>query len=296
MSLITATNLSAVDTSNDTRRVFYQLDNGKIQNTFFDDPTIKDALGAEARTFTPLATLSWKHGDHVRVYYLDSDRVICDYRWVLGEGGASWGKGTMHELGVKACPYAGLAAVEHEGQIRVFYQEDGSSTIKDLVNDSSPGHKWSLGKLSIKDALAGTNIAAVSYASDDQERVDVFYQSSNLTLKGHRFTPGKGWFESEFKPGSATAKTPLSAVNHHTNTKEAIRVFWRNAAGELVFAKYGDTNAPVPIREVEPGYQFSVIQWKSGRNMRLFSQKFGGALVEYSSSNSGASWNTATNI
>jgi len=296
MSLITATNLSAVDTFNDTRRVFYQLINGKIQNALFDDVTVKDVIGAEARTFTPLATLSWKNGDHVRVYYLDSDRVICDFRLIRGEGGPVWSRGSLHELGIRACPYAGLAAVEHDSQIRVFYQEDGSSIIKDVVGNANPGHKWAPGNLSIKDSLVGTNIAAVSYASDGQERVDLFYQSADLSLKGKRYTPGQGWFDNDFKPGFATAKTPLSAINYHADIKETIQVFWRNETGKVVFKNYGDTKAPVVIKEVGPGYQLSVVQWKSGKYLYLFSQRFDGAVVQYTSTNSGKEWTTGTPI
>jgi hypothetical protein len=149
------------------------------------------------------------------VYYLDSNRIINEY--CLHHGETTWSPGTIHELGIKASPNAGLAAICYREQIHVFYQgerrplqyairllkrleEVDTSTLKELVQES-PDDEWSTGRMNIKDALSGTNIAAVAYHFENLRQFHIFYQASDLTIKDQRCVEGKkGWF-----PGQSTS-------------------------------------------------------------------------------------------
>jgi hypothetical protein len=64
MPPITATNLSAVNLSETSRRVFYQLNNGEIRNIVFSEGL---EILAHPRICTPLAAVAWGSSEEEEV-------------------------------------------------------------------------------------------------------------------------------------------------------------------------------------------------------------------------------------
>jgi hypothetical protein len=295
---ITGTGISVVTNAKWSLELFFQHLEGQVDSLrgmhgeWFPQslkvtPTPLDA--------SPLASITYQGGKETRLYYLDTEYVVQEFCFTEGKG---WYPGEIGALGAKATPGSGLAATVHglmelgggdEGEhIRVYYQEAGSHTIKELANDGN----WQNGDLNIKNAFGGTSLAAVTYFFDRQTQIRVYYQAKNLCLKeyGHN---GSGWFEGGFNPGYATAQTPLAALAFGG---VELQVYWRDLFGNVVFARntgsWGDYTI---IKPIGPGYKFAVLQWDNGKLLQIYYQLFDRTLVGFDSNDGGNSW-TQTNI
>ena len=64
-----------------------------------------------------------------------------------------------------------------------------SNVIAELANDGT----WYTGTLSLSGAYPSTNLAAVTYFSDNQQQIAIFFQATDLSLQEYRYNSG-GWF------------------------------------------------------------------------------------------------------
>lgn len=96
----------------------------------------------------------------------------------------------------------------------------------------------------------------------------------------------EGQFHTD-KP--ATARTPLTAL---VWGNVSLRVYWRDLDGHVVSLSNSATwhGPPKIVDTVEPGYEFAVVEWKSGKSLRLYNQKFDGDIVETLSDDGGNTW------
>jgi hypothetical protein len=91
-----------------------------------------------------------------------------------------------------------------------------------------------------------------------------------------------------FNPGPAIAGTPLGALAFGN---VELQVYWRGLGGPIVFcSNTGSWGEATIIEPIGPGYKFAVLQWDSGKYIRLYYQRFDGTLVEYYSDDSGKTW------
>jgi len=238
---------------------------------------------------SPLAVIAW--GEEFRLYYLDAEYFIQE----LCYSGGKFFNGEVSKLKARATPGSGLAAIVWgplegaasatvpEVHIRVYYQESGTNTLRELGNDGS----WYQGQLNVKNVLGGTGIAAVNYYFQKQNQIRVYYQSIDLTLHEYGYNTS-GWFEGAFNPGQATAVTPISAIAFGG---VELQVYYRDSAGRVVFASNtGAWGKPVVIEPIGPGYKFAVLQMESGKYLRLYYQLFNGNLTEFYSNDGGKNW------
>jgi hypothetical protein len=289
-SNIAGTGISALTTGVEARRVYSQLNNGKVQQTTITSgASTRQSLTASLVTSSPLASVTWKDGKEIRVYYLDSNYDVHEYRYTEGRG---WSEGQV-SVTARSAPGAGLAATFYEGggnvHIRVYYQEVDTGLIKEIINTGGLDNNWSAGTLKLPGSLANTSLAAVTYKSQNQAKTHVFYQALDLTLKDH-VNDYSGWNPGNFKQGVATSKTPLSSISYPgRNATTEVQVYWRDINGDVVFAK--NAGAPVLIQpKIGPAYQLSVVQWQDGQALRVYYQKFSGTLAEFYSDDSGLTW------
>ena len=68
-----------------------------------------------------------------------------------------------------------------------------SNVIGELGNDGT----WYTGTLSLSGAYPSTNLAAVTYFSDNQQQIAIFFQATDLSLQEYRYNNG-GWFAGQF--------------------------------------------------------------------------------------------------
>jgi len=283
---ILGTGISAVTPEVDATRLTYQLLNGEIQQKLLkpDTATVTSTFTDTGFPVTPLASVTWDDGKEVHVYSLDSNYYVQDH--YLNNG--SWTPGKLSGLKVVASPNAGLAVTQYDTgsmiQLRVYYQEAGTYTIKELVNDDGTTDTWYRGTLSIMGALANTYLAAVTDGSTDEEDLHIFYQTQDLYLKDYRHANGV-WNQGKFNPGRATARTPLGAI---WSNAIKVQVYWHDLSGNVVFAKYGQS--PTIVAGISPGHGLSVIQWSDGTNIRIYYQNLQGAFYVHCSDDSGTSW------
>jgi len=271
--------------------IFYQILAGNVDFIRHRDGIWSpgEVLSTKPVDASPLAVIGW--AEDFRLYYLDANYIVQE----LCYSGGKFFTGEIGKMNAKATPGSGLAAIVwgplQETQdavtlpvhIRVYYQESGTNTLRELANDGS----WYQGQLNVKNVLGGTGIAAVTYYFQRQSQIRVYYQSADLTLHeyGHN---SSGWFEGEFSPGQATSETPIAAV---VFGGVELQVYYRNLAGRVVFASNtGAWGKPVVIEPIGPGYKFAVIQMDNGKYLRLYYQLFDGALVEFFSNDGGKNW------
>jgi len=213
--------------------------------------------------------------------------------YCYSEDKGKWYPGEINQLKAKATPAAGLAAVAYGSDvlgagekgvhIRVYYQEAGTNTVKELANDGY----WHSGDMQITDALGATSLAAVAYYFQSQTQMRVYYQARDLTLKEHCHN-NSGWFPGGFNPGKMTARTPLCAIAFG---EVEIQVYCRDPRGRVVFIKNtGSWGNPNVIEGLGAGYNFCVLQWENGGRLRLYHQEFSGVIAELCSDNHGQSW------
>ena len=94
--------------------------------------------------------------------------------------------------------------------------------------------------------------------------------------------------EGGFNPGKAAYQTPLAALAFST---VQIQVYWRDLQGRVVFCRNtGSWGGATVIEPIGPGYRFAVLQWDSGKYIRLYIQHFNGSLGEYCSDDGGSIW------
>ena len=67
-----------------------------------------------------------------------------------------------------------------------------SNVIAELANDGT----WYTGTLGLSGAHASTNLAAVTYFSDNQQQIALFFQATDLTLQEYRYN-NAGWFAGQ---------------------------------------------------------------------------------------------------
>ena len=231
------------------------------------------------------------------------------------------------DIGVKAYPTAGLAATAYNNngdiELRVYYQgerrlfqhvirllkhsaEDASLNLEELRCVDS---KWSHGKLDCSLALPGMRLAAVTYGINGGSQTHVFYQAINLEIQDQIFDKKEGWrrgkftcgyyltrlivieiYTGSFNPGKGAGRTPLSAVSF---SSPSVQVYWReHSQGQIYSAKLsaGAWSGPKTIKCSVVGYEFSVLEWDTGKRLRLYGQDLKGRLFEHHSDDNGENW------
>lgn len=290
--LIQGTAVSAVAPVTDSYRVTYQLENGTIQQKDETGNTT-DVDTSVAVVSSPLATISWNDGDEIRVFGLDKNRNIVEFRYTEGEG---WKQGSIFiEETVRAAPGAGLAAavakVEDRVQVHLYFQDPTSGYIRELI-DYGGRDNWSFGYLTIEDAIAITNLAAAAYTIGTQLHAHVFYQTAKLALKEYYFDGS--WKKGGFNPSSSTvpARTPIAALSFVAGQLPQVQIYWHGRDGKISFAQRNGSvwGNPQSTGVVAGGYKFSVIEWSKGKLLRLFYQELLGSLVVYQSNDGGKTW------
>ncbi|KAF9778045.1 hypothetical protein BJ322DRAFT_1222067 [Thelephora terrestris] len=290
---ITGTGISVITDRQWSLGIFFQLLDGQLDLVKHKDGVWApgEHLAAKPVDASPFASITYNGGKEVRVYYIDTEYVLQEYCHTDGKG---WYPGEIGLLRAKVTPGSGLAAIvygplelgggeEPGDHIRVYYQEAGSHTVKELAND---GH-WHTGDLNITHAFGGTSLAAVTYYFDRQTQIRVYYQDQNLGLKEHGHN-GSGWFEGGFNPGPAAAQTPLAALAFGG---VELQVYWRDLYGRIVFDRNtGSWGGAKAIEPIGPGYRLAALQWDNGKYLRVYYQLFDRALVEFYSDDGGHTW------
>jgi hypothetical protein len=288
---IPGTGIAVVTDRTWSLRVFYQLLNGITQESrHLDGIWTTEDLSFSPVDDSPLAAITYNAGKEIRVYFLDTDYVVQEFCYSDGKG---WYRGEIGKQGAKASPASGLAAIAYGSDvlgagekgvhIRVYYQEASSNDIAELANDGY----WHAGELRIADALGATKLAAVAYYFQNQTQIRVYYQDRGLYIKEHGHNDS-GWFKGALNAGQITAHSPIAAV---VFGDVQLQVYYRDTRGRVVFVKNtGAWSGANVIEGIGPGYNFAVLQWESGRYLRLYYQTFGGAIAEQCSDNSGQSW------
>jgi len=272
-------------------RVFYQLLRGVVQEAkHLDGIWTNQDLTFSPVDDSPLAAITYDAGKEIRVYFLDTDYVVQEYCFTHGKG---WYRGDIGKQGAKASPASGLAAIAYGSDvlgagekgvhIRVYYQEASTNDVAELANDGY----WHAGELRIPEALGATKLAAVAYYFQDQTQIRLYYQDRGLYIKEHGHN-NSGWFKGALDAGQITAHSPIAAVAFG---EVQLQVYYRDTRGRVVFVKNtGSWSGPNVIEGLGPSYNFAVLQWESGKYLRLYYQTFAGAIAEHCSDNGGQSW------
>jgi len=292
-SPVTGTGISVFTDRKWSLGVVYQLINSHLGLSKHLDGVWKstEQLQATPVEGSPVASITYLGGKQIRIYYLDTNYIVQELCWSEGKG---WFLGAIGNSKAKATPGSGLAAVvfgakEPAGgaageHIRVYYQESGTNIVKELANDGS----WYTGGLHVSGALGCTSLAAVAYYFQDQTQLRVYYQAQDLNLKEYGYNKSKDWFQGAFNPGKATVQTPIAALAFD---KVQLQVYWRDLEGRVVFSRNtGSWGSASVIGDIGPGYRFAVLQWDSGKYLRIYYQLFNGHLAEYCSDDGGETW------
>lgn len=290
---VTGTGISAVTDRKWSLGVIFQLLNGHLDLIKHLDGVWKagEQLQSTPVDGSPVASISYDSGKQVRIYYLDTNYIVQELAYTEGKG---WYAGAIGNSKAKATPGSGLAAVvfgkDIDGHgaagvhIRVYYQESGTTTVRELGNDGS----WYNGALSISGAAGPTGLAAVAYWFQNETQLRVYYQAQDLSLKEYGYNEGSKWFQGGFNPGKAAYETPIAAV---VFGNVELQVYWHNLQGQVVFSKNtGSWGGATVIKPIGPSYKLAVIQWDSGKYLRLYTQLYNGSLAEYYSDDSGSNW------
>jgi hypothetical protein len=272
-------------------RLFYQQPGGPIGQTVHVDGVWSQAPSTfSAVPLSPLASITWNEGKEIRVYYLDAQYIVQEYGYTEGHG---WYHGQTGDLKAKASPLSRLAAIFYHDQdgnhLRVYYQEAKTNVVKELAYDG----KWHMGEMQIKDAVEGTGLAAVTYAADGYRQIRVYYQTfEGLYLKEYCHN-NKGWFTGGFKPGKAPLRATLGAV---ATDGHQIIVFWRVDVGIAYSAHTNQWDPIVTLKQVGPGFGFTVLAWEKLKHLRIYYEDFQDFLHELYSDDGGKDWHAGKNL
>ncbi|GJE96729.1 fungal fucose-specific lectin-domain-containing protein [Phanerochaete sordida] len=266
--------------------VYYQefqsqvLESVHIDGTWsggIDYPVIPDA-----RTFTPLAVVSWEEGAEIRVYYINSQQKLSEYCYSSKSN--RWFSGELNDSNITLSGTSSIAAVAYgqRAQIRVYVQEPNSGVIQEYIHDNN----WHRGE-ALASAHAGTSIAAVVW--DEGSHVRVYYQATDRSLREQCMDNGR-WAQGQFAPGTPAAGTALSAVAIRDGTSLELQVYWMNAQHEIVQARTGPRAWLEPSKIVgplNPGTRFAAANW-APRHTRLYYQSSDQSIQELC--NDGSGW------
>ncbi|KAI0340287.1 hypothetical protein BDW22DRAFT_1379022 [Trametopsis cervina] len=273
-------------------RLFYQAPSCEIfQSTQVDGKWTNEIEEPVARAvrFTPLASINWDAGKEVRLYFLDTDHKLQEYCYSEDRG--SWYLGELGQLNVQASQKTSISAIacrDDKGgvQIRVYCQESGSIKIREFTHDGC----WRRSAI-LPDALDGSSISAVTYRFQNQLQIRVYYQSEDLTIMEHCLN-NSGWFKGEMPPEKAPGCTPISALGYSlTDGGCHLHVYWIDVKKRIVGTKNvgypGWQPMQVAVTGLKSGSHFALLEWETGKHLRLFYQtaQSGNSLTE--SSNDG---------
>lgn len=284
--IVPGTGLSCVTDRKWSLRLYYQRVNTHVNEAkHLDGIWSNSQLTVEPIDGSPLASVMYRGGTEIRLYYLDPSHVVQEFCYTEGKG---WYQGGINKTNAKANPGGGLAAVvygdNNDGiHLRVYYQDYDSHVVKELANDGS----WHSGDLNLTGALRGTNLAAVTYNLNNQTQIRLYYQAEDLSLKEHGHN-NSGWFSGGFAAVGATPRTPICALAFST---VELQVYWRRIDGHTLFSRNtGSWSNPATIEAVGPSHNFTALQWDNGKLIRLYHQDLSGALAELYSDDAGQTW------
>ncbi|KIJ39831.1 hypothetical protein M422DRAFT_257432 [Sphaerobolus stellatus SS14] len=207
----------------------------------------------------------------VRVYYLDSNHILQEYCYTSGKG---WYPGEVGNLGVQAAQNTKIAAVEYGDSnggvhLRVYCQESGSNSIKEIANDGS----W-FRAATLPAAASGSSIAAVAYLWKSLE-LRVYCQTEDGSIKENALTDNSGWFVGEFS-ANAPRGASISAIGWSIPEDGGVelQVYWLNAQNTIVYSKNtGSWGSPqTVIGGLRAGLNFAAAEWDFGKRLRLYFQ------------------------
>ncbi|KAI2632434.1 fucose-specific lectin [Hypoxylon sp. NC1633] len=245
--------------------VFYQGMDGGIRHSVHRSAEWISSSNTlfKAKLFTPLAVISWKEGNEIRVYCLSDDNILQEWVW---SGGSPWVPGYLSKLGVRVNPSTRIAALNWDGpNIRVYCQEAGSNAIQEYCN----GDPWYKGFL-LPTALNGSSIAAGQWRDPLYSvHLRVYTQAPDRTLREHCYD-GK-WTTGAFRPGEAPQFTTISALVWSGK----LRVYWQNDDQGLVedaWESSGWSSNGVILKSMRERASTGVLDWNDSRDIRIYYQ------------------------
>ncbi|KZT39493.1 hypothetical protein SISSUDRAFT_984700 [Sistotremastrum suecicum HHB10207 ss-3] len=223
--------------------------------------------------FTPLAAVSWNEGKCIRVYHLDENYIVQEY---CTDTNASWYRGRLGDLGIKADHKTSIAAICHVGEagniyIRVYLQETDSNVIREYRWDGSTS-SWSPCWSDLPVALRGTSLAAITHHTGHDIRL--YYQTEDLTIREYR-SKGNVWSPGHLDGGKTSGCAPIRVVRWEYWGGLDVQVYWQSQNDKMVGmqqTKAGWRYLQQPIGTLQTGNQFVLTSLDRGRSIRLYYQ------------------------
>ena len=229
---ITGSGISAVTVSGSPVQVFYQFSDGYAGESIFNTGGgwSQDELQISPGYSSPMASVSWDNQGEASgfLYLFNPQPDICIGRFVFTTSTPPASSKNIATLAAQV-GMLGTSAVVFTKQtqkpvlpllrgptrtwtFKIFVFTTKVSTIRTLrvtyllkrlkaaenddVLELTFSGSWSPGSLSITNALSTTNLAAVTYYSDGQQQINLYYQAEDLSL-GEYVNDGSGWSEGQ---------------------------------------------------------------------------------------------------
>ncbi|KAI0431430.1 hypothetical protein F5Y09DRAFT_304888 [Xylaria sp. FL1042] len=181
-------------------RVYYQTKDKKLRETCYESGSgwfvrQGNIITENAMANTPITAARWVDGDmaHIRVYYLNDARQICECKGEYNPptGITTWQSGAALQLNKATNVASGSSLAvarpdRNDATLRIFYQEGKSPAnsntcpIREIKYRKSQ-NKWLYQNSMITDALENTRFTAVSAGKTGTVRV--YYQGSDSFLR-----------------------------------------------------------------------------------------------------------------
>ena len=108
------------------------------------------------------------------------------------------------------------------------------------------------------------------------------------------FLSGIGiFFKGEWSPGKVPGGNPINAVVFASGGGNVqLQVYWRDFPDDIVVSKHIGHWRPATkvIGGIEPGFQFTLLQWEQGKHTRLYYQNHANLVLEHCSDDGGMTW------
>ncbi|KAI9740318.1 MAG: hypothetical protein M1834_004897 [Cirrosporium novae-zelandiae] len=269
-------------------RVYCQDSQGGIREVIHDQGiwTTRNSELFKAKMFTPLAIISWDEGREIRIYCLSQNDFLREYCYSSNGRKNGWYSGHLNNLNVHAASNSSIAAIQwkdNDGpQIRLYCQESTSDAIQEFCS----GNPWTRGT-TLPIARTGSSIAAVSWMKNGIH-MRVYYQDPSLALKEH--CSDGGWYEGCFNPGRVPRHSSITALGWYDSCMQ-LRVYWQDSRQTLVGTSWINGSWGSVDHVTGPllgGRYISAVDWKNGKNIRIYYQGEDGAILE--ECNDGGKW------
>ncbi|KAI1367966.1 fucose-specific lectin [Xylaria arbuscula] len=267
-------------------KVYYQDTTGVIRESIHLVSGWKHTTTStfSAKPASPLAAISFDSGNQVRVYCVSSANVLEEYCYSSTQG--SWVPGALNKSRFSVSPTSKVAAQywAFKNNIRVYVQgSDGK--IQEYVYDDDNG--WRKGA-TLPVAQDGSSLAAQRWERESRSCIRVYYIAPDSTVKEHCYENGR-WFAGEF---NIPEIPPYSSITSTAwaDTGVSIRVWLQDSSNKIAaYRNDGGWNYEGTVMgPLRPGRSISSLEWKNGKELRIFYHADDGKIREKAQTQAGA--------